>query len=302
MHEKMVNFINLLIFIPNNYKYNYYQISTKYVKYFTINLQILFYNNPDESASIDLPSTSSVRPKPRQEAIKVEINVMQSELNCLVTKRDAGVADSNIEPEIKKMRKDLESKKSQLKDQIRRSDWQKSYREKTKQKMNDLKTEFPEASNFLNFKTVVGRPRLETNSNSGLLEAISDIALHSGSANDKRRSEAVRSCKTLDDLLSELKLLGYTLSRSALYLRLIPRRSTTIQGKRHVTTVPVKLCRAQADLHKDHQDQHFCRATINGLEEVASVLGPEQVDSTNFFLIKMKTILINVICYFICLI
>lgn len=42
--------------------------------------------------------------------------------------------------------------------------------------------------------------------------------------------------------------------------------------------MPVRLCRAQTDKHRDHVDQHFGKATANGLEEPASILGPEQVD------------------------
>ena len=88
----------------------------------------------------------------------------------------------------------------------------------------------------------------------------------------------VRSCKNLTDIHEELKLLGYNLS-FGLYLRLIPRSSVSIEGKRHINTVPVKLCRAQSDHHRDHIDQFFCRNSINGLEEIASILGPNQVHS-----------------------
>lgn len=140
----------------------------------------------------------------------------------------------------------------------------------------DLKRQLPEATNLLKVRNEGGRPRLEADQ-SGLLQAICDVALHSGSADDRRRSEAIRACKTLDDLHEELKSMGYNLSRSSVYLRLLPRGSVSAEGKRHVVTVPVKLCRAQTDHHKDHVDQHFCRATINGLEEVASILGPDQV-------------------------
>ena len=120
--------------------------------------------------------------------------------------------------------------------------------------------------------TVVGRPRLESDQD-GLLQAIADIAMHSESADNKRRSEAVCACKTLNALHEELKLAGYKLSKSSVYLRLLPRNSSSIEGRRHVTTVPVKLCRARADQHRDHVDQHFCQATINALEELASILG-----------------------------
>ena len=152
----------------------------------------------------------------------------------------------------------------------------KKLQKKTTRKIQNLKKEYLEAANLLNIRNEIGRPRLETDQGC-LMQAICDIALHSGSADDKRRSEAIRACKTLSDLHEQMNLIGYKLSKSSLYLRLIPRSSISAEGKRHVITVPIKLCRAQADIHKDHADQHFCRASINGLEEVASILGPHQV-------------------------
>lgn len=50
-----------------------------------------------------------------------------------------------------------------------------------------------------------------------------------------------------------------------------------VAGKRHVITVPVKLCKARADEHKKHADTAFCTSTIRDLETLASVLGPQEV-------------------------
>lgn len=62
-----------------------------------------------------------------------------------------------------------------------------------------------------------------------------------------------------------------------MFLRLLPNNSRTAEGKRHVTTVPVKLARSTNDLHKEHSDAKFCKATINFWEEICSVLGPSEV-------------------------
>jgi hypothetical protein len=59
-------------------------------------------------------------------------------------------------------------------------------------------------------------------------------------------------------------------------LRLLPKRSNTAEGKRHVTTVPVRLARATNDLHKQHSDTKFCKSAINDLEVIASIFGPQQ--------------------------
>ena len=87
----------------------------------------------------------------------------------------------------------------------------------------------------------VGRPTFAQNDQ--LLHTIQEISLLGCSADDRRSSEAIRSIRTLDGLTQELKKHEFTLSHTSVYLRLLPSRHNSTQGKRHVTTVPVKLCR-----------------------------------------------------------
>ena len=77
----------------------------------------------------------------------------------------------------------------------------------------------------------------------GLLATIVDLIQGSTSADERRRTENLRSIMTLDDLCKELESLEYKICRSATYLRLLPKRGNTIEAKRHVQTVPVKLLR-----------------------------------------------------------
>ena len=67
-------------------------------------------------------------------------------------------------------------------------------------------------------------------------------------ADNRRRCELLRTCTTLDDLCRELEALGFKISRSAVYLRLIPKRGNTREGLRHVQTVPIKLLRPENSL------------------------------------------------------
>lgn len=83
-----------------------------------------------------------------------------------------------------------------------------------------------------------------------------------GSAKSRRRSELVRSCKSLTDLQEKLQEQGFHISRTATYLRLLLRNSHSREGARHVNTVKVKLCRAEADERKVHSDGKFCTASI----------------------------------------
>ena len=101
------------------------------------------------------------------------------------------------------------------------------------------------------FKTfnrkVTGRPRLEVDQ-PGILSTIIDIVDLNSAADDRRRSEMLRTCVTLDDLNTELAHRNIRISRSATYLRLIPNRCNTAEGLRHVETVPVKLLRPENSL------------------------------------------------------
>ncbi|GBO99386.1 hypothetical protein EVAR_73595_1 [Eumeta japonica] len=95
----------------------------------------------------------------------------------------------------------------------------------------------------------IGRPRLEE-AQPELLKVLAVIASFGGGADEERRTEMVRSCRTLDDLVKELEALA---------------------------TVPVKLARATNDGHKSHPDGKFCTASIRAIESLASMLGPAQV-------------------------
>lgn len=83
-------------------------------------------------------------PKPRQEALEKQIKVMETELNCLVTKRDTGMAGCDYEKSIKKMRIDLDKAKKKLKDKQSRADWQKEYRQKQRANLQSLKKQLPD--------------------------------------------------------------------------------------------------------------------------------------------------------------
>ena len=112
--------------------------------------------------------------------------------------------------------------------------------------------------------------------NSALIETICRIAISGSAADDRRRSEVIRTVKSLDDLTTSLRSEGFELSRSAVYLRLVPRNVRTIEVKRHVNVAPVKLSRPENSLHKNHVATKFARTSIRYLEEIAGFLDPEE--------------------------
>ena len=125
-------------------------------------------------------------------------------------------------------------------------------------------------------RKVTGRPRKEVDQPE-LLSTIVRVVEASTAAHDRRRSEHLRSVKTLDDLHSELIRLGYNLSRSATYLRLLPRRSDSREGKRHVQTVKVKLVRPENSLRKKNPDRMFAKSFMDDMFEVCELFGSKSV-------------------------
>jgi hypothetical protein len=71
--------------------------------------------------------------------------------------------------------------------------------------------------------------------------------------------------------------MGFNLSRSGVYLRLIPRNWATIEGKRHISTVNVKLKRCVNQEHRQHPDTKFAKATHDYLMALCDVLGPHDI-------------------------
>ena len=129
----------------------------------------------------------------------------------------------------------------------------------------------PKLRKFIRDK--VGKPAI-TVDQPDLLDAIVRIASIGAAASDRRRSKELRSCKTLDDLQKSLVAQGYSLSRSATYLRLLPRKSSSLEDKRHIKTVPVKLIQANNTVHERHQDAAFAFASMAYLDEICATFGP----------------------------
>ena len=133
----------------------------------------------------------------------------------------------------------------------------KKFRDDRKKRLAAACTKNPKLKSTLKIRNEAGRPRLEDDQPL-LLQAILDIAFYGSAAHEKRQSDVYRSIKTLDELTKQVNDDGLNIYRGGVYLRLIPKRSSSLEGKRHVTTVPVKLIRAQNDFHAKHVNQKFC--------------------------------------------
>jgi hypothetical protein len=167
---------------------------------------------------------------------------------------------SEVEKSLKlKLEKNLKDKTSELR--RKEKERQKKHRMERKRKFEELCLKDPNVRVQLKMQQTRGRPTLDQ-SQPELLSTIVDIATHGCAADERRRTESLRSVKTLDELTEALTTCGYNISRSGVYWRLLPRRSDTQEGKRHASTVPVRLTRAQTESHKIHIDGKFAMTTI----------------------------------------
>lgn len=214
--------------------------------------------------------------KPAQDVTKQNLSDIEKKLNALCATRDSGLGTPETETLIRKLRLQFTTETNVLKRKQQDVIRQKKARDVKRSKLMEVCSKNPDVANLLKVRQSSGRPRIETDQPE-LLKVIIKIAMFGSGADDRRRSELIGCCKTLDDLHLQLQNYGYNISRSSTYLRLIPRRSNTTEGKRHVITVPVKLIRAQTSEHKHHSDSEFCTASIRGLESLASLLGPKEV-------------------------
>ena len=85
-----------------------------------------------------------------------------------------------------------------------------------------------------------GRPSV-VESQPGILEALKEVVqVNLAGADERRRSETIRTVRTLDDLQKQVVELGFEISRTGLYYQLLPRNARTTEGKRHHSLVKVK--------------------------------------------------------------
>lgn len=213
--------------------------------------------------------------KPSQETSMKRISALETELVRLSQLKESNGSDDNLESKLRMVRMELEEEKKALSKKERNAQRQKKFRETFKTKIKAACAENPGIAVKLKMRDGPGRPRLEENQPE-LLKAIVDIAVSGRSDEEKQKADKIRSCKTLDSLHQELLKAGFSISRSATYLRLQPQNSNTREGKRHVATVPVTLNDAK-EQQKGHPDQDFCATTLNYLDSLASVLGPKEV-------------------------
>lgn len=173
---------------------------------------------------------------PVQDKLSLEISVLRAKKDALLMARDAGL-DDTADREIKKLKLDLKAKEQALLSAKKNAEYQRKFRENRAKTIKDLLGSNSTSSKVLTLRDEPGRPTFKENDK--LMETIVDLVLLKTAADSRRRTEMLRAYRTLDDLHEAVTEKGFNISRSGLYIRLLPRNSTTLEGKRHVPTVPV---------------------------------------------------------------
>ena len=181
---------------------------------------------------------------------------------------DLGNADTELrlkKKELKKEKKSLERRKKQL---IRNWVNQAALRKRRK------------ISPVVAFRNNPGRPPVEEKVPE-LPDLIVKLVASRCTTDPRRRTEIVRCIQTVDELeqalngeiataYPELYASGFRLKRSTLYLRLMPRRVNSIEGKRHVRCVPVKARKPQFNDLKRCPELRFTRAQYRMKDQLAA--------------------------------
>lgn len=83
-------------------------------------------------------------------------------------------------------------------------------------------------------------------------------------------------CQKLCSMYESYLLLVYC-SRSALYQRFIPLRPNSRQAKKHKFAYQLRPRKSQNNAASGHEDSNFCETSIQSINKVASILGPDDV-------------------------
>ena len=218
------------------------------------------------------------RETPKQTELKAEIAKIESKITSLTALKEYGFATTENVNHLKEARNQLKEKNQKLKTLISDAQRQRKRRAEKKKIISELSNQSTSnASKLKKFThTSPGRPPLE-DTYPDLHQAIVALVTAGAGADFRRRTDVLNACKSLDELHAGFLAEGYILSCQAAYLRVIPKRSDSHEGKCHVHTVPVKIRRAQNNLRNKHEDANFCFATKQYMKDIVSLFGEKNV-------------------------
>ena len=193
-------------------------------------------NSTKGKQSIQLQSERNYA-SPQQEALAAKIAELQSQLLELYERQNNGTMTEYDVVELDRVSKELKNAKAQLKRKRQNQATQARARERKRKLFESLDPD-TRVKVFGRKDLKIGRPSMCDNEE--LKKAILEITSQA-TVNDGRKSDTIRTAISLNQITAELQKRGFNLKRSAVYTRLLPRKASTHEGKRHNNIVPVKL-------------------------------------------------------------
>ena len=187
-------------------------------------------------SGIPLEPLAKQKRQPAQERAYKELSAINERIASLVQVRQMGLSTAENKKQLKQLMKDRKKKAYELKRLQSKQRASNKYRVKRRKIVSDASLSSlhsplsfqvehlfetkPELHPQLNklYRRGVGRPRIEEQC-PDLLQIIEEIAKVGGASDDRRRSETIRPCLTLDDLREKIKQRGYDIKRTTLYYR-----------------------------------------------------------------------------------
>lgn len=206
---------------------------------------------------------------PVQEGVIQQIKEISERIASLVQVKNMGLSTAESNDTLKKL---LQQKKERTSELSRLKSKQLSsarYRQRKKQSVETICSIDPEVAAELSkhYKPATLRVQRD-NTCPDLIQTLEEIARIGRAADTNHRLINVQPCTSLDELRSKIKERGYEIRRSSSFYRyervtsfspprilsrLIPSGIFTQDGKRHVTSGPVRLRRLQGVEQAKHE-------------------------------------------------
>ena len=143
---------------------------------------------------------------PKEDCLRTEINSLEIDEQLLERKKSTGIISQEQRDDLNKIRRKKKTLQAELSKLLSNRQSQHKLRNDRLKKL----VSNPALRKALKCRKKVGRPSLNED-NPELLKTIADIALHGSAADERRRSDVIRSIKTLDELTEEISnRLGIT--------------------------------------------------------------------------------------------
>ncbi|CAF1494249.1 unnamed protein product [Rotaria sordida] len=156
---------------------------------------------------------------------------------------------------------------------------------KQKNKLRAITESYPDVHHVLQktFRQDVGRPPVD-DASPDLLATIEEIAAIGGAGDDRRKTESIRTCLTLDDLRETLKTKAYYIKRTTLYYRVYAACSINSAGDvgySGPTYIAIRLAKHDKTISANHRNgfshlvklQEFKNPALDVSNKVKSIVG-----------------------------